>query len=353
VSPAGALKRCIVPALLAGAALALASGPGAAQSPTFAVVTDEFTGDQISPERWLPCRRDENDFRIVRVPERDFNAVEAVLRPRQDLSMVALLMRHPGCRNDGMAYRPEEGDERAELWEADAIRLPFGTEVWYRFAMFVDPAVPRSVGRFVIGQWKQSNSATGDSPLLAQRFNGRVFSITVEQDNRDPDRHPEDTQCRIFVAADRNGVTRLDTSEGHSLLPAPRASSPTGLADLPSVAHDETGVAHGPTERVGGVELPKPCRRDVKVETFAHLPDAFGHWVTMLYHLHLNGGSSLIEIWAEGQPIARVSGRIGFEPRGPGKQYFKFGPYRNHESFTTFAQLAHYARGFRREDVER
>jgi hypothetical protein len=342
--------RRVTPALLASAALALASGPGAAQAPAFAVITDEFTGDQISPERWFPCRREENDFRIVRVPERDSNAVEAVLHPREDLSIVALLMRHPGCRNDGMAYRPEEGDERAELWEEDAVRLPVGTEVWYRFAMFVDPAVPKSVGRFIIGQWKQSNSATGDSPVLAQRFNGRVFAITVEQDNRDPERHPEDTQCRIFVAADRNGVARLDTSEAHSLVAEPRAGE--RLADLPSVAHDEAGVAHGAPQQ-GGLALPKPCRRDVKVETFAHLPDAFGRWVTMLYHLRLDGESSLIEIWADGQPIARVSGRLGFAPLGPGKQYFKFGPYRNHETFTTFARLAHYARGPRREDVDK
>jgi hypothetical protein len=345
--------RRLAPALLIGAALTLGCGSAAAQAPALQVITDEFSADRISPERWLPCHRDENEFRIVRVPERDFNAAEAMLRPREDLSMVALLMRHPGCRNDGMAYRPEEGDERAELWEADAVRLPFGTEVWYRFAMFVDPAVPKSVGRFIIGQWKQSNSATGDSPVLAQRFNGRVFAITVEQDNRDPDRHPEDTQCRIFVAADENGARRLDTSEGHSLLAAPRPGSPERLADLPSVAHDEAGIAHGATQQGDGLALPKSCRRDVEVETFAHLPDAFGRWVTMLYHLHLNGDASLVEIWADGQPIARVSGRIGFEPRGPGKQYFKFGPYRNHETFTTFARLAHYARGPRREDVDK
>lgn len=248
-------------------------------------------------------------------------------------------------------YKPGRTEERAELWEADSLVLPFGTEVWYRFSMFIDPAIPANAGRLVIGQWKQADAPGGNSPVIAQRFNGRVFSITIEQDNDSPGHNPSDTQCRVFVAVDRNSLRPPGLSEAHALL-SPRPGDALAPGDLPSVGHDDLDVSHGPTERVDGVEVPKPCKQDLEVETFGFLPDAFGHWVTMLYHIHLAGPTSLVEIWADGQKIAKASGRIGSRAGTGGSQYFKFGPYRDHETFPTFARLARYARGFRREDVE-
>jgi hypothetical protein len=278
------------------------------------------------------------------------------VRPRQDLVAVAAMMAHPGCSNAGGPFEPEK-DERAEIWEADDIRLEWGTEVWYRFSFTVDPGIPVDAGRLVIGQWKQASGPAGASPVIAQRFNGRAFTITVEQDNTAPNHPPENTHCRIWVAADRNAAQGAGGSRGHPLaLFDPRQRGAGGLGGAvapPSVGHDEREVSHGAALRADGTPVPLPCSREVTVKSLGVLPDPFGHWVTMLYHIRLGGSGGLIEIWADGQPIATVTGRIGFRATGPGRQYFKFGPYRDPQSYATFARLARYARGFSREEVER
>ncbi len=326
--------------------LAIAS-PASAQ-----VIRDDFSSGGLSPRNWFICRRPENEFKLVQTADSPSHALEVTVRPRQDLAVFAMIMAHPGCANSGVPFEPEK-DERAELWEADAIRLDHGTDVWYRFSFLVDPGLPVDAGRLVIGQRKQANSATGSSPSIAQRFNGRAFTITIEQDNTAPGHPPENTQCRIWVAADARAARAAGGSEAHGLSLLARTGRAAGEpAELPSLGHDERDVSHGATLRPDGTATPLPCRRDVEVEQLGVLPDAFGRWVTMLYHIRLDGSSGLVEIWADGQPIARVRGRIGFRTNGPGKQYFKFGPYREPQSYATYARLAQYARGFRREDVE-
>jgi hypothetical protein len=341
------------PALAAAALAVLASSaaPLSAQ-----VIRDDFSGPTISAEKWLFCERDENEFSIVHPRGSPFRAAEMTVHPRVDMSAFALTFRHPGCRNGGGVFEPEKDDERAELWEADAITLPSGTEVWYRFSFMVDPALPLTAGRLVIGQWKQTNIAAGDrSPVIAQRFNGRVFAITIEQDNTAPNHAPADTQCRIWIAVDINAARSPGASEAHRLGLLGNGEAPQSGASsaLPSLAHDELEVFHGAGPTPGAQENPASCAHDVAIKRYDLLPDPFGHWVEMTYHMHLNGPSSLLEIWADGRPIVTVQGRIGFRTEGTGRQYFKFGPYRNHQPQSTFARLARYARGFSREDIAR
>ena len=318
--------------------------PAAAQG-----IRDDFSGPTISSANWMFCERDENEVRIVQPPGTPFRAAEMTVRPRVDLAGSAVMFRHPGCRNGGGAFEPEKDDERSELWEADAVTLPYGTETWYQFTFMVDPATPPTVGRLVIGQWKQSNSATGDSPVLAQRFNGRSFAITIEQDNLSPDHARADSQCRIWIAADRNGPRLPGSSESHRL---GLYRTGNGSAELPSVGHDEFDVSHDASPSPGVAAAPRPCARDVTVTRHNPLPDPFGKWVEMRYRLRLDGSAGLIEVWADGQPIATVRGRIGFRAAGPGRQYFKFGPYRTPQAYPTFARLARYGRGFTREDID-
>lgn len=313
------------------------------------VIRDDFKGATISSGNWLFCERDENEARIVQPPGAPFRALELTVRPRVDVAAFGIIFRHRGCRNGGGPFEPEKNDERSELWEADAVTLPYGTEVWYRFSFMLDPTTPPTVGRMVVGQWKQSNSATGDSPVLAQRFNGRSFAITIEQDNMSPDRPPADSQCRIWIAASGNGARAPGGSEAHRLgLLAGTATS----AELPSVGHDEFDISHEPRPPGDAAAGPQPCAQDVTVTRHNPLPDPFGTWVEMRYHIRLDHGAGLVEVWANGQPIATVAGRIGFRANGPGRQYFKFGPYRAPEAYATFARIARYARGFSREDVD-
>ena len=338
-----------VAGLISAAWVAIAASPASAQ-----VIRDDFSSGGLSPRNWFVCRRPENEFKLVQSEDAAFRAVEATVRPRKDM-VFAMLVAHPACANSGVPFEPER-DERAELWEADDIRLEFGTDVWYRFSFMVDPAVPADAGRLVIGQWKQANSATGTSPVIAQRFNGRAFTITVEQDNTAPDRAPNDPQCRLWVAVDRNAALEAGRSESHGLAllgrPLHEPQSPALPGDLPSAGHDDFEVSHRQTLRPDGARVPAACKQDIEVTRLGVLPDVFGRWVTMLYHIRLDGPSEPLEIWADGQPIAKVRGRIGFRTNGPGKQYFKFGPYRDHQAYATFARMTRYARGFRREDVE-
>src|SRR5262249_14417421 len=113
-------------------------------------------------------------------------------------------------------------------------------------------------------------------------------------------------------------------------------------------------AAHSRTDSLRSeVARAKPCARDVQVTPLGLLPNPFGAWVTMLYHVKpAVDGTGVIEVWANGQPIAVVSGRIGFRDTASKRQYFKFGPYRNHVTYASHAMLAKFARGATRADAE-
>jgi hypothetical protein len=313
------------------------------------VIRDDFAGPQISRQNWLTCQRDENEFTLVKAPGRSFRALKALVRPRPDLALFALQSGHVGCASEGGEYQPGD-DERAELWEADPIQLRLGTEVWYQFSMFIDPAIRPSHRRLVIGQWKQSG---GNSPIGAQRFNGRAFTITIEQDNRSEGRDPQDTQCRVVIAADAAAAMPVGTSNPHFKAP-PGIALLDAEGPVPSIGHDDFEVVHGATPSVPALAGAKGCLTDLAVERLGALPSPFGRWTEMRYHLKVNAlNDGLLEVWADGQPVVKVTGRIGFEGnRARARQYFKFGPYRDHEAYPVHAMIARFRRGPTLADLE-
>ncbi|GLS17684.1 hypothetical protein GCM10007874_06990 [Labrys miyagiensis] len=272
-------------------------------------VRDDFTGSTLDPANWFQCDRPENHFDIETVPGQGFRAAVATVAPRNDVAAQTFLNSHQACLNGPPPFTPEADDERAELWEADDLALRLGTEVRYEFAMLIDPGISDRSPRFVSGQWKQG----GRSPFLAQRFDGHAFTVTIQQDNRSADAalRPE---CRIVAAADSVSPKVPGSSFSHS--------------DQP---HGSTGIT---------------CDSDVKVTTYGPLPSPFGRWVTMGFHLKDVGTDrALIEISADGKPIAKVTGRIGYtDASGSAMQYFKFGPYRDRETGVNFAKLARFRR---------
>lgn len=174
-----------------------------------------------------------------------------------------------------------DGSDRAELAEAEAVRLPFGQEVWYGFSMRIGP-IPADGNRIVIGQWHQEGPG---SPFVAQRFRDGRFHITVQ-----------DGACRTWIAWQR-------------------------------------GAAPGKR---------KPCR--VTVERFAALPAADSGWIDMVYRIRADaGGAGLVEVWANGEKIARATGAIGYE--GMRRQFFKFGPYRDPVGYPMTVYLDNVRRG--------
>lgn len=302
----------------------------AATAPSHAqAIRDDFSGPQLSAKNWFVCHRAENEFAVVPVPGQEFTAATAVIRDRPGAARAGLPSSHGACADERGAYRPD-GSQRAELWEADALHQPFGTEVWYQFAMYIDPSVSPRHGHLVIGQWKQRG---GNSPFVAQRFRGRSFTITVEQDNRSPGRDPGKAQCRVQVASDAAGA-------------------PDGATPAPSAGHGEIDPVHGllPASRP---ERPQGCATDLTVERFSPLPDPFGRWTVMRYHIKATAaGDGFVEVWADGRPIVKVTGRIGFEAdKANADQYFKFGPYREPAEGSIQAMLARFRRGPTLADV--
>jgi len=58
--------------------------------------------------------------------------------------------------------------------------------------------------------------------MLAQRFTGRHFTITIGQDNDDPARDPEDVDCRVIIAHDAGfGRAARTARAGATIDPVP------------------------------------------------------------------------------------------------------------------------------------
>lgn len=244
------------------------------------------------PAHWAlrPCFRPENAITADTTSISGQFSARLEARPLAKELMTAL--GNATCLNSDepdAVYGPN-GHERAELWEPKERRLDAAAEAWYGFSMRIDGPVVDQEPRLVIGQWKQEGDR---SPILAQRFTGRNFHITVEQDDT------RDKNCRILIASQR------------------------------------------------GMDPPLPlCRKDVEfldgaADAPRTLPDPFQDcWNDMVYHVDKLGTSqALVEIWVNGEKIVAVKGRIGY-PTG-GRRYFKFGPYRDNVAVRSTATVAH------------
>jgi hypothetical protein len=303
------------------------------------IVRDKFNSGAFDPAIWAPCPRVENTLAVVNDPSLGVNVAKLTVRPYPNMPMFGLALKQRNCLGENPS---NEKAERAEIWEANGVRLQFGADVWYGFTMLIDGVVSPQESRLIIGQWKGPND---NSPMIAQRFTRRIFTITIEQPNHAPDRDPKDTQCRIIVAHDANLPPGGGGDLPHDLRLLSIADRTDG-ADLyvGSVGHDADEIVHQATS----------CMTDVTIEPHNLLPDAFGQWVRMVYHLKIAGDDNgLLEVWANGQPIVTVRGRIGFPGSTRKTQYFKFGPYRNQDKLPEiYSMLRDYARGPRRQDVE-
>jgi len=191
--------------------------------------------------------------------------------------------------------------QRTEIRLDKKHRILFGTEAWYNFSFFLTAETRiRENTRWVSGQWKQEGVG---SPFLAQRFEHGVFHITVQDGN-----------CRVLVA--QSALENLPIPDTKDL-EAQAGEFPDRATLRHSVLRDKY--------------LYK-CSTEIKVQQSADptLPEPFGSWIDMKYRVRAGlDGTGLVEIWANGKFIARVTGTIGY-PTEPGTtQYFKFGIYRD------------------------
>ncbi|WFU49160.1 heparin lyase I family protein [Sinorhizobium terangae] len=116
------------------------------------LVSENFAKEPHS-RNWFVCHRPENTFKFGATDGSGRTAMVATVRPEPK----ALALRkehHAGCIDEDGDYQ-RDGDERAELWESSDARVPLGTDIWYRFDMFVDDSLKATSKRFVAGQWKE------------------------------------------------------------------------------------------------------------------------------------------------------------------------------------------------------
>jgi hypothetical protein len=304
---------------LCAALLLLAAWP---QEVRAQAVHDDFSLARLSTKYWFVCRRPENSLSVVPVARpgggRAARLVAHAVKPKV-LSLEEFLIheRHGACIDRQGKYTPD-GKQRAEIWEKRELVQPFGTETWIRFEFMVaSPPPGAAVGHLVIGQLK----ADGDhSPVLAQRFTGRTFMVTLGQDNDSPERHPDDRDCRVIVAHDASLRTPFESSVGQ----------------------DPRDVVHGPANPPGTPR--RGCKLGVTVDARELLPSPFDRWVRMTYRIRPGIDNGLLEVWAEGRLVAKAAGRIGYRDAVSRAQYFKFGPYGDPAPYDLKAYLARYRR---------
>lgn len=199
--------------------------------------------------------------------------------------------------------------QRTEVRLARNRHISFGTDAWYNFSFLLTGDTPdRENTRWVSGQWKQE---TGGSPFLAQRFEHGVFHITVQ-----------DNACRVLVA-----------------------KSATEHMKVPNTADLDIASPHWFLRD----KYLYNCKTDIKVELSDDplLPEPFGRWIDMRYRVRGGRhGRGLIEIWANGRFIARVTGSIGYDEAAGPMQYFKFGIYRDPMPGTGTAYFDNFRRWF-------
>ena len=316
-----AFLRWPLPAFL----LLLAAAPAAAD-PTAGSISDGFEGGRIPPQVWSPCRRPEGRFFIDGMLARSgkYSAGMALL-PTPDLppeiEAVNTEHRRSGCIDSDRDMDFMAGsDQRAELWLRET--EPKGTDLWYGFSFRIDapPAPAADSRRLLVGQWKQAGQY---SPFLGQRFRNRKFYLTVEQDG--PARLQ---QCRVLVAWE-DGYDFSDFPPHHSFL---------------HDGFDETGAKLPP-------DYTADCGSDLSIDRKASLPSPYGAWVDMVVHIKVDGQpDDLIEVWANGQPIVTVRGRLGYHDSG--RQYFKIGPYRDPGDTPVVAHLDNFGLGQSFEEVD-
>ena len=270
----------------------------------------------------MEARPTAENWDVGRMKPRNRFASQSAKRKEGKAALVISLDRQDAT-NGSSGYKHE-------LRIANSKRCDFGREVWYSFSFRIEGKYPRTGStRWVITQWKEE---TGGSPFLAQRFDNGVFHISVQCDRKrvivaqaagDYDRTQAFAQDASGIDVYRDAIMRLRVER------------------LPFIAKPEN---YGKPECV----RVEPSKDPI-------LPDPSLRWVDMRYRVKGDrNGNGIIEVWADGRHIVRVTGKIGNDNFGGPTQYFKVGHYRNTDSAFKWSKLYfdRFKRGRKRTDVD-
>ena len=236
-------------------------------------ITDDFEQPSLNLRLWNPLQIRPGRYRIDRTFTRTGHGALSISVSTPDLD----------C--DGTC-------QRNEIRIANHLRLRFGQGAWYGFSFQVRGNIaPDTLSRWVIGQWKEE---TDGSPFLAQRYSGRVFHITAQNND-----------CRVLVA--RSGSTAQAFLKTLNARDYGAFSFVTNVRDYACDPGIEVEYGDDPI-----------------------LPDPYGAWVDMVYFVQGGrNGTGVIEVWANGRFVARLKGSIGNDAVFGPSQYFKIGMYRD------------------------
>lgn len=204
--------------------------------------------------------------------------------------------------------------ERAEIWEKTANRVPYDEPAWYGIAMKLADPIPQDNHRYLMAQWKREigPTAKGDfSPFIALRLERGKMFFTVETD---------------FIAG------------GPALVNGQCPAGSTRVWFRPEENQMRALVANGTDWTDKDMTDFAACSDQIHTVSHNPLPNASTNWVNFSVYSHPDAkGNGRVEIFANKIWIATITGHIGHNDKGLGKnQYFKFGPYRaGHEGIWT------------------
>lgn len=205
--------------------------------------------------------------------------------------------------------KDEECSERAEIWEKTNLRVPYDQSVWFGFAMKLADPIPQDDHRYLMAQWKREigPEAEGDfSPFLALRLD----------------------RGKMFFTVETNYIAGGPAPEGGVAGKCPAGATPVWFR--PETHQMRALVANGTDWAAEDMTGFPGCTENIRVVTHNPLPLASTEWIDFaIFSKPGADGTGRIEIFANKQPIATITGHIGHADAGLGKnQYFKFGPYR-------------------------
>jgi hypothetical protein len=305
---------------------------------------------------FIPCLRPENDFTVTAEQTRTgAKSLKLTIRKLPLFAHLplpvtpALLAAATSClaaltTEEARMYLNDDS-ERAELKEKKSGSPLFTQDFFYGFSLMI-PRASAPLGdfnRMVVGQWKlarknplPADSPPYDSPFVALRVTGGFFHVmlTVKAALKDGAKFsPSD--CRVLLAFTSEVPPNHDA-------PLPLGGNPQCESRLNYDLNQGQPAPPGTLRIDRSGYLPNPWSTD-----------GTASWIDLVFHIK-GGENGIVELWANGKPIAKATGWIGYEgiDQPVDTQYFKFGPYRDPAGYDTVIYLDNLARGHSFAEVD-
>ncbi|MDE1994038.1 MAG: heparin lyase I family protein [Rhizobiaceae bacterium] len=211
--------------------------------------------------------------------------------------------RAKAANQEGECIQREELRLQKTYWRTSEVPLVYS----FRFRMPKKVLNNEDSIRWITAQWKQEPISStykdqfqgwSPSPFLAQRYDDGILHVTVQDD-----------MCRCLIAS----------------APLPNGTSLAWKSGVPQYCQSIR-----PQDSAG-----KACTPELTV-VYGRSPilsSPAGRWVDMSYRVQAGRiGNEFIEIHQNGRFIARVTGKIGYDPdpQTPPTTKFKIGQYRDY-----------------------